>query len=111
VNELGWRFRSACKGAPTGIFITPGDEDDDPVYPPPEAKRYCDMCPVTAECLAEGTLHDEVGVWGGMTKYQRDQLTRDRERSKCPGCGASDGLIVEGNMELCVGCGVSWHTF
>jgi hypothetical protein len=37
--------------------------------------RYCDECPVRAECLEEG-LFDEFGVWGGYGPDERDRLVK-----------------------------------
>lgn len=102
-----WRDRAACKNAPVELFIRP-DGVDDPYYPSPAAQAFCDMCRVKVECLGWATEHNEVGVWGGTTEYQRNQLKREMERSKCPSCG-SDDLIYENTIELCLACGISWH--
>lgn len=43
------------------------------------AKRVCDSCPVAAECLdfALGfSVHDDHGVWGGLTRIERRKLRR-----------------------------------
>lgn len=103
-----WKRRAACKDASPEIFITPGDFDDEPSYPPREARVYCDLCPVKPECLQYGIESNAIGVWGGTSSYQRRQLTRDRGRVKCPGCGSPD-IINEHGVELCIACGVSWH--
>jgi WhiB family redox-sensing transcriptional regulator len=108
-TPLAWKTRAACKGAPSEVFITPGDEDDEPSYPSRAARAYCDRCPVKPECLQYATENNAVGVWGGTTAYQRRQLQRERERSKCPGCGSSD-IVTEHNVELCMRCGISWRT-
>lgn len=104
---VDWRMRAACRGAPPALFITAGDDDDEPYYPPAEAKAYCDRCPVLTECLAFALEHKLEGTWGGTTTYQREQLARVRARAKCPGCGGTD-LVAEGRVELCLFCGVSW---
>ena len=103
-----WRSRAACKNAPIEVFITVGDDEDDPFYPPDEALMFCNTCSVRTECLGYALEHGEVGVWGGTTEYQRRQLKRERERERCPGCGSLD-LIYEHNIELCLSCGMSWR--
>jgi WhiB family transcriptional regulator, redox-sensing transcriptional regulator len=43
-----------------------------------EAKRICSGCDVRAECLNYALTHNEaVGVWGGMSAYERQRLRRD----------------------------------
>lgn len=102
-----WFDRAACRGADIALFV-PRDEDDEPTYPPIDALAYCLACPVKPECLDYATVNDEVGVWGGTTRYQRRQLGRELERARCPGCGAED-LVFENNVQLCLACGVSWR--
>lgn len=103
-----WAKRAACQGAKPEIFITVGDADDELYYPSDEAMAYCNRCPVRPECLAWALADPELlGVWGGTTSYQRRQLRRARERASCPGCASSD-LVIEGTVELCLGCGASW---
>ena len=42
-----------------------------------EAKRICDGCPVTAECLEYALANDErFGIWGGMSERERRRLRR-----------------------------------
>jgi WhiB family redox-sensing transcriptional regulator len=111
-NDL-WRCRAACRTAPPGLFITAGDADDDPKYPPDEAKSYCNLCPVSSDCLKDALDHTTptqrvIGIWGGLTEYQREQLLRRRQRAKCPGCGNDDKIVREATRELCLACGVSW---
>lgn len=37
-------------------------------------EEYCNTCPIRNFCLSYALVHDEEGVWGGMTKNQRDSL-------------------------------------
>lgn len=111
-DELNWMIKAFCHDAPLELFISAGDDPDaEPWYAPPEALSYCNMCPVRTECLEFATTHHEVGVWGGTTKYQRDQLTRKLERTRCPSCGCDDALVAENARQLCLGCGTSWYIF
>jgi WhiB family transcriptional regulator, redox-sensing transcriptional regulator len=107
-----WRERAECRRAPAELFITKGDDDDEPPYPPPETMRYCNVCPVRPDCLDYALENDCDGVWGGTTKFQREQLKRKRSRSTCPGCGADDSIVGRGQQqELCLACGYSWYAF
>ncbi len=99
--------RAKCVGAPLWLFVTP-DDVPDPPYPPTEAMVYCNACPIRVECLAYAIAHNEVGVWGVTTEYQRRQLNRSIDRERCPGCGTND-LIYENTIELCLSCGMSWR--
>lgn len=46
-----------------------------------EAKRFCQMCPVRSECLAEALDRSErYGIWGGMDFRERSALRRSKIR-------------------------------
>lgn len=44
------------------------------------AKEICKKCPLVADCLAYSLNNHVIGVWGGTTERQRDQL-RKRNRA------------------------------
>jgi len=101
----------ACINEPLDVFITPGDADDEPPYPPPRARQLCNFCHVRAECLMYALDQGiDFGVWGGMSAYQRELVGKKKARKKCPGCSATD-IIVENNSEICLACGISWDIF
>lgn len=113
---------AACRDQDPKLF-TPGDawaETDDvqPVepapYPSAVAQSICNgdatgrpPCPIRTSCLAYALRHDEVGIWGGTTEYQRRQLSRPQARAACPYCG-SDMLTYDHRSEVCIDCGTSW---
>ena len=41
----------------------------------PLYEELCGSCPVRNFCANYGLVHDEEGVWGGLTKNQRDRLS------------------------------------
>lgn len=42
-----------------------------------QAKKYCEECPVRAECLAFALANNEEhGIWGGLTVRERQKLKR-----------------------------------
>jgi WhiB family redox-sensing transcriptional regulator len=44
------------------------------------AKAICSMCPVRAACLWVG-IAEPIGVWGGLTTAERQDLARRSRRS------------------------------
>jgi WhiB family redox-sensing transcriptional regulator len=38
------------------------------------AKMICHTCPVEQQCLEFALLHDERGVWGGMSERERRKI-------------------------------------
>ena len=73
IEGPGWFARAACRGQDPAVWV-----------PDPEAKRstqrqrtICAGCPVITECLAYATADESlVGIWGGTSEEQRDQLRR-----------------------------------
>lgn len=52
-------------------------------------RLYCDRCPVTAECLAYGmATRQPFGVFGGLTKFDRDRLRKEEEREMVAAAGS-----------------------
>jgi hypothetical protein len=44
-----------------------------------QAKKYCEECPVRAECLAFALANNEEhGIWGGLTVRERMKLKASR---------------------------------
>jgi WhiB family redox-sensing transcriptional regulator len=47
------------------------------------AKKICQACTVTAECLAWALEHDQrFGVWGGTTERERRDMRRAHKRAQ-----------------------------
>lgn len=63
-SEDDWRAQAACRGAPPDLFF-PGRGDGRCATA--QARRFCDGCPVSEECLEHGTRHEEFGIWGGRS--------------------------------------------
>jgi WhiB family transcriptional regulator, redox-sensing transcriptional regulator len=47
------------------------------------AKKICSECPLKLKCLEYALNNGEIGVWGGTTEHQRDDL-RGRRRISRP---------------------------
>lgn len=43
------------------------------------AKKICASCPLQLSCLEYALRNHEVGVWGGTTESQRDDLRKGRK--------------------------------
>lgn len=105
-----WRSEAACRNQVDRHF-DPWDSDDRAKEPNEVASRICQQCPVRLACLTEAIANDEpYGTWGGLTRKQRQQLTRARLRSKCPICKNTLTLQDAAHMQTCAGCGMSWRT-
>jgi WhiB family transcriptional regulator, redox-sensing transcriptional regulator len=42
------------------------------------AKEVCGSCPLKVACLEYGLRNHELGIWGGLTESQRDDLRRSK---------------------------------
>lgn len=98
-----------CHKEPLETFFTQGDDHDEPHYPSPRARELCNRCPFRPDCLQFALNNDvDYGVWGGMSAFQREQISRKQSRKRCPSCGRSDTIIQENNDEICMSCCISW---
>lgn len=43
--------------------------------------NFCDNCPVKRECLSYALVHDAYGIWGGMSRTQRQEVPRQIVKS------------------------------
>lgn len=71
ISHGRWRLEGACCHAPEADkkrFYGVGRPADR------LRRKYCANCPVSLECLKEGTIHDEEGLWGGLSKSERRNL-------------------------------------
>lgn len=70
--------------------------------------RWCDHCPVKAQCLNSALILNDSGYRGGTSTSQRKALLRVRSRAKCPLC-LSVNVIPADEHEVCISCGASWR--
>lgn len=96
-----WMKLGACRGQDTELFFTDANE------PPAEVVKICDHCPVKEVCLTWALERKQVGIWGGLTDFQRRQLLRKKSRVHCPGCESVE-IHVGDRYEACVSCGLTW---
>ena len=62
---------AACAGRCKSIFF-PADYQNNRQWI--LAKRICAVCPVSTDCLNYALDHEEFGIWGGLTPFERDKV-------------------------------------
>lgn len=103
-----WHLKAACFGTKAECFFPPETEVSEERAVPYAKRDFCDHCPVWGKCLDSALLNGDVGIWAGMTTFQRNQLRRKRNRAKCPICENRKLIKVQKHW-LCLACGVSWN--
>lgn len=66
-NATRWQDQAVCQSIDPELFFP------EPRGNPIPAISICQTCPVRLPCLQAG-LHEEYGVWGGLTEERRKQL-------------------------------------
>lgn len=129
-QDHGWRWQrhGACRTEDPALFfpvvvkekretvVKDGVEvevvtqtEEEPPIAPPDVRAICNRCPVAGRCL-ERNMDMDYGVFGGITGYQRQLLTKKIVRKRCPRCG-NEHLVKGGvaqKKEICLACGLSW---
>jgi WhiB family redox-sensing transcriptional regulator len=75
----GWADKAACRGVPSSVFFPEIPSGDCRDIWWRQARAYCAVCPVRAECLAfclpfEKQAGRRDGMWGGLTPAERSAL-------------------------------------
>lgn len=70
-------------------------------------KEICAGCPLQLDCRNWAIEHDEHGVWGGLSDWERKQMKRIVHRVHCPACRGTD-VVQIGRAEICLSCSTSW---
>lgn len=92
---MEWLDRALCKGK-NPIFWYPPMEAPNPTSYYSIARQVCERCPVWDACLEAGQDEDH-GMWGGLTKKERQypqkpserphgSVSRYRQGCTCSGC-------------------------
>ena len=64
-----WRAEAACRGMHPMVFF-PADS----MGVPAELAELCRSCPVRQPCLDAAIANNELGIWAGTTRPQRDRI-------------------------------------
>ncbi len=77
LQEVSWQG-AACRNAEPDLFFPISAQD---LITRTRALRYCEACPVRAECLrvalADATI---VGIWGGTDEVERARMRAGSRR-------------------------------
>ena len=69
--RIEWESWAFCIGYPRKwFFAEPGQGR----FYNRRAKELCAQCPVQRNCLNYAIVHNEQGIWGGLTEKERKQL-------------------------------------
>lgn len=80
MSDLDWRQRSACADMDGELFFPIGDGPAAQSQAR-EAKEVCADCPVRSQCLEWSLRNGPMdGIWGGLTRGERDNLRQKRRR-------------------------------
>lgn len=71
--DVAWQLRAACAKADQPNQFFPGGG-----RPSNRGKKLCAGCPVRDECLDWALVHEEEGIWGGLTEKERARLLLSR---------------------------------
>lgn len=77
---LTWQARAACVGRPLAAFFPAAGRNLALT-----AVRWCQPCPVRADCLAWAVAAHEHGVWGGTTERERNGIRRRARKADSRG--------------------------
>lgn len=66
--------RANCIGTDTESFFYDGGPSAENMT----ARRVCAACEVQAECLEWALVHEEYGMWGGMSAFERRELRKQK---------------------------------
>jgi WhiB family redox-sensing transcriptional regulator len=80
-DAIDWRDKAACNDADPELFFPIGNTSKRALEQTEEAKRICQGCQVSSQCLrwALETGQDH-GIWGGLTEDERAALKRRDKR-------------------------------
>jgi WhiB family redox-sensing transcriptional regulator len=71
-----WQLRAACRQMDSGLFFHPdGERGNDRAQRETRAKAFCQSCPVVTSCRTHAIdAREPYGIWGGMSRNDRDRV-------------------------------------
>ena len=80
-----WQLRAACRGLDDEVFVQPDRERGlARAARESKAKQICRTCPVLQQCRRHAlAVREPYGVWGGLSKPERDALLDRGHRLRC----------------------------
>lgn len=80
---VDWMDRKACGPDDRDLFFSENKTKRVEVrFAELEAKAICARCDVQAECLNYAIEGDMYGIWGGMTRDERDKAKKRRRTAR-----------------------------
>lgn len=77
--DVPWYEKAICRGVANAVNIF-FPTDDMSIHRWDEAYRFCRVCPVHMECLADAlkidAIDDKSGMYGGLTPRERLQIRK-----------------------------------
>lgn len=113
---MTWYLKARCRGTDTKIFFSADDENSATRRKrEKQAKEICAQCVVVDECLKAGVNED--GIWGGLTRAERNGASRHRTPLERPIIRASTDnqspwVIIETNGDCHIwqrDTDATWH--
>lgn len=71
------------------------------------AKKICEPCQVSGNCLDWALRFNEIGVWGGTSTQEREKIKRIGHRVSCVRCSRKR-IDRKDDYQVCLSCGLSW---
>jgi WhiB family redox-sensing transcriptional regulator len=76
LTNLNWQDKATCVSADLDMFFQQADNGRYTHYK--KAKAYCDICPVSTECLDYALCDPQMkGIWAGTTESDRANMRED----------------------------------
>lgn len=77
---MNWRHAAICRDEDPELFF-PAGISKSALAQIAAAKRVCNRCAVTVECLSWAlTTSQDAGVWGGTDEEERREMLRRKSR-------------------------------
>jgi hypothetical protein len=74
VRDINYFENARCKGKPVELFF-PTKRSNPGAY-----KKFCSSCPIQEFCLEFSLAFNSYGIWGGLTRSQRNRLPKAVKR-------------------------------
>lgn len=75
--ELKPPVGGACVGK-TDLFFSPAHKTREVIAKEKEAIFICEPCPIRKQCLEWALHHEQYGIWGGTTEWQRRVIRKEQ---------------------------------
>lgn len=83
--DMSWHAKGACRKEDPELFFHPeGETGSTKNQRISDARAVCEKCPVLATCRAN-TLHEEYGIWGGLSEDERTAIRAGKRTSQSLG--------------------------